>query len=350
MPPSTGAPPVPPRAFASAAAVLLALPLFFGCGGDDRREAGGETGPADEVGGVLTPLPPPPDTPLPEGAEGWSFLGLPLYPPPLPLEIRSLREENLEVAIRDLADDPDDPERWIWVGRHHAYLGDYREAIRVFTEGLERFPEDMRFLRHRGHRWITLRELDRARDDLTRAVAGMGEAGGVIEPDGLPNPAGIPLTTLAFNAWYHLALAHTVAGDLPAAREAWEATLAVSDNADLQAATRYWLHLVLRRLGEEAEAARVAAGVSAADELLENVTYRDLLLHFRGEIPEEAVLPAGSEGLASVTALYGLGAHALLQGDTVEARRRFQEILDRADQWPAFGFVAAEAEVRRLGR
>ncbi len=324
----------------AATGVLLAL-LLAACGGDGpgdarsdaRSDARADASRAGE--------------PLPEGAQAWSLLGHALFPPPLPPEIRDLREENLEAALRDRSLDPDDPELWIWVGRHHAYLGDYRAAVQTFTEGAERFPDDMRFLRHRGHRWITLREFDRAVADLDRAVRDMGAAGAEIEPDGLPNPAGIPLTTLAFNAWYHLALARTLQGDWEGALQGWEGTLAVSDNPDLQAATRYWMHLVLRRLGRDAEAAEVAAGVRAEDELLENHTYRDLLLHFRGDLPAEAVLPADGEGLASVTALYGLGAHALLLGDTVEASRRFQEILERPDQWPAFGFVSAEAEVAK---
>ena len=321
-------------------AVALMVSLA-GCGGDS----------ADRT---LTPTPDAPverpDGPLPEGAQAWSFLGQALYPPPLPMEVRGAREEELEAALRDRSDDPEDPELWIWVGRHKAYLGEYREAVATFSEGLERFPEDARFLRHRGHRWITLRELELARQDLRAATEMMEETGGEIEPDGLPNPAGIPLTTLAFNAWYHLALAEYLAGDFEAALSSWEATLAVSGNPDLQSAARYWLHLTLRRLGEEARAAEVAAAVSADEELLENHTYRDLLLHFRGDLPAEAVLPADGEGLASVTALYGLGIHALLEGDEIEALRRFQEILDRPDQWPAFGYVAAEVEMARRGR
>ncbi len=321
-------------------AVALMVSLA-GCGGDS----------ADRT---LTPTPDAPverpDGPLPEGAQAWSFLGQALYPPPLPMEVRGAREEDLEAALRDRSDDPEDPELWIWVGRHKAYLGEYREAVATFSEGHERFPEDARFLRHRGHRWITLRELELARQDLRAATEMMEETGGEIEPDGLPNPAGIPLTTLAFNAWYHLALAEYLAGDFEAALSSWEATLAVSGNPDLQSAARYWLHLTLRRLGEEARAAEVAAAVSADEELLENHTYRDLLLHFRGDLPAEAVLPADGEGLASVTALYGLGIHALLEGDEIEALRRFQEILDRPDQWPAFGYVAAEVEMARRGR
>jgi tetratricopeptide (TPR) repeat protein len=328
-----------PRACNAALPLVVIALLVASCGGGaDDGEPGERSAPQ------------PPDRtsqPLPEGAEAWSLLGEALYPPPLPLEIREAREAELEEALRDRADAHDSPEAWIWVGRREAYLGSYRQAVETFTEGFERWPADARFLRHRGHRRITLRDFEGARDDLVRATELMGEAGAEIEPDGLPNAAGIPLTTLAFNAWYHRALAEYLAGDFPAARASWEATLAVSDNPDLEAAARYWLHLTLRRLGEDAEAAEVARAVDADAELLENGTYRDLLLHFRGDLPAEAVLPADGEGLASVTALYGLGAHALLGGDEAEARRIFQEILDRPDQWPAFGYVAAEVEVAR---
>jgi tetratricopeptide (TPR) repeat protein len=335
----------PPFARAACPAIVL-LSFVPGCGGDgvpadDQAVVPG----AEEHAGAA--LPERPTDPLPEGAQAWSYLGEALFPPPLPLDVQNTRTDDLDVALRDRTSSPDDPEIWIWVGRREAYLGEYRQAIETFSEGLERFPEDARFLRHRGHRWITLREFERARDDLVRATGEMGTAGGGIEPDGLPNAAGIPLTTLAFNAWYHRALAEYLLGDFERARDSWRATLEVSDNPDLQAAARYWLNLTLRRLGDHAEADRVAAAVDAEAELLENDTYRDLLLHFRGDLPAEAVLPDAGEGLASVTALYGLGAHALLSGDEDQARSRFQEILDRPDQWPAFGYVAAEVEVAR---
>jgi tetratricopeptide (TPR) repeat protein len=180
----------------------LGLP---GCGGAGDGAVG--RGPS---------LPERPSTPLPEGAEAWSFLGNALFPPPLSPASEALRGEALAAAKADLAARPDDPEAWIWAGRQHAYRGAYREAIAVFTEGADRFPDDARFLRHRGHRWLTLRELRRAEQDLSRAAATMGESGAEIEPDGLPNAAGIPLTTLAFNVHYHRALALYLLSNLPA--------------------------------------------------------------------------------------------------------------------------------------
>jgi tetratricopeptide (TPR) repeat protein len=321
--------------------LIVCLGLMSGCGGDGEAPP-----PQPEAlptsGSVVLPD-------LPEGAQARSLLGGVFSPPSLPVELRESRERDLEAAQSDRAAAPDDPESWIWVGRRQAYLGHYRDAIQTFSEGLERFPDDPALLRHRGHRWITVREFDRAVADLTRGVEMARDGGRLaeVEPDGLPNPAGIPLTTLGFNLWYHLALAEYLRGDFPAARAGWESTLELSGNPDLQVAGRYWLHLTLRQLGEEALARAVLEEVTPELELLENHVYRDLILYFRGIRSREEVLPEEGEGLGSVTVLYGLGAASLLDGDEEEARGRFLQILRREDQWAAFGYLAAEAEVAR---
>jgi tetratricopeptide (TPR) repeat protein len=325
-----------------AAGVLLLTAVTAGCGEAPRDEAAAP----DET---VPPLPVWTPADLPEGAQGRSFLGEALFPPPLPDELRLQREEELAEALAERDADLNDPDAWIWVGRRQAYLGRYREAIQTFTEGIDRFPDDPRFFRHRGHRWITVRELDRAVEDLEAGLDLAGDRMHEIEPDGLPNPAGIPLSTLGFNLWYHLALAEYLRGDFAAARDGWEATLAVSANPDLRVAALYWLHLTLRRLGEEERARQVVAEVTPGTEVLENTSYRDLILYFRGLAPREEILPGEEEGLGTVTVLYGLGARALSDRDTDEARRRFHQILSRPDQWAAFGYLAAEAEVARRG-
>ena len=101
--------------------------------------------------------------------EATSLLGKPLISPPAPDSVRARLEADLTAARAALERAPDDPDARIWVGRRLAYLGRYRDAIAVFTEGIERFPKDARFLRHRGHRYITVREFDKAIADLERA-------------------------------------------------------------------------------------------------------------------------------------------------------------------------------------
>ena len=66
---------------------------------------------------------------------------------------------------------PDSADAAIGLGRRHASLGQFREAIDVYTRALAKHPKDARLYRHRGHRYITVRELDKAVADLTRAAA-----------------------------------------------------------------------------------------------------------------------------------------------------------------------------------
>ena len=55
---------------------------------------------------------------------------------------------------------------------------------------------------------MTVRELDNAIADFERATELTEGQPDEVDPDGLPNALGIPTSTLQFNIWYHLALAH----------------------------------------------------------------------------------------------------------------------------------------------
>ena len=46
---------------------------------------------------------------------------------------------------------------------------------------------------------------------------------------------------------------------------------------------------------------------------------------------------------------YGIGNFYLYNGQTEEARTVYEGILAARDQWAAFGFIAAEADLARLG-
>ena len=89
----------------------------------------------------------------PEGAlvkvQGTSLLGDPL----LPAEPSEETLENLRQAIKVQAADPQDADALIWLGRRHAYAGQYRQAIRVFTRGIDQYPDDPRFYRRYALLW-----------------------------------------------------------------------------------------------------------------------------------------------------------------------------------------------------
>lgn len=144
--------------------------------------------------------------------EAGSLTGQPLYRPDIPDAQRVKLESDL--AHAETAYNAGTTEdNAIWLGRRLAYLGRYREAIHIYTINLVRYPSSYKLLRHRGHRYITVREFDLAIADLTRASFLISNVPDEIEPDGAPNPSGVPRSTSHSNIWYHLALAHYLKGD-----------------------------------------------------------------------------------------------------------------------------------------
>jgi len=284
----------------------------------------------------------------PLSAQVVSLLGDTLRPPPIPAETRAVYEARLDSARRAVEANPADPEALIWLGRRTAYLGDYHQAIAIFSRGIGAWPRDARFLRHRGHRYLTIRDFRSAAADLDRAARLVRGRSDEVEPDGLPNARNIPTSTLQFNIYYHLGLARYLMGDYSRAREALERCLGVSVNHDAQVATRYWYYLTLRRLGRHNEARELIDGVAADLDIIENRSYHRLILVFKGDLPPDSLATSG-EGVDGATINYGLAAWHELEG----RRPQSGEHLRRArsgSQWAAFGYIAAEADLARLGR
>ena len=331
----------PPRPFSLS--LLASLLLAASCGSDEPPSA--DSGPdASAAERALT------DTPdVPAGAQAISFLGDTLRAPDLPAEVRETYTARYQEAEDALAAAPENVDSLIWMGRRTAYLGEYREAIDIYTHAISLHPDDARLYRHRGHRYLTVREPVNAIADFRRAVELIEGTEDQVEPDGLPNAQNTPTSTLHFNIWYHLGLAHYLLGDFEAAAEAYRSCMDVSVHPDSVVATSYWLYLTLRRLGRTAEAEAVLADIREDLEIIESTAYLDLLLLYKGERTlEDLVGPSGADAtLQSTTTAYGLGAWHLVEGRVGEAEAAFRRILEGRSQWAAFGYMAAEAELAR---
>jgi hypothetical protein len=278
-----------------------------------------------------------------------SLLGAQLFAPELSDETRGKREAQLAEAEARLAQTPYDVEALIWVGRRTAYLGRYNDAIAVFDRAIESHPDDPRLYRHRGHRYITLRKFDRAIEDLERAAVLISGQPDQVEPDGLPNARNIPTSTLQSNIWYHLGLAYYLKGDFERALRCYRECLEVSKNPDMLCATSHWLYMTLRRLGLDDEAAAVLEPIDAEMDVIENQAYHELLLMYRGERDPEVLwarVADSTDPIVLASAGYGIGNWCLYEGKPERATEVFDQILS-AGQWPAFGHIAAEAEIAR---
>ena len=281
--------------------------------------------------------------------EATSLLGRPLVPAAVPAETRERLEANLAAAREQHTKNPNDPDAIIWVGRRLGYLGRYREAIATFTEGIHKHPLDARMYRHRGHRYITVRELDKAVADLKKASELIAGKPDEIEPDGQPNARNIPTSTLNTNIFYHLGLAHYIRGEFEPALEAYRACIRFSKNADMLVATTHWLYMTLRRLDRPGEARQTLEPIASDMEIIENTSYHRLLMLYKGETSIDAVTASLADGgLDAVTIGYGIGNWHFYNGRRDQALETFRQIVEKQEgQWPAFGYIAAEAELAR---
>jgi tetratricopeptide (TPR) repeat protein len=315
---------------------------LWGCGEGERAE-----GPPEAVSQPEAPV-------LPEGAQAISFLGEPLHPPELSQGARASRTRELEAAMGALEEDPEDADALIWAGRRYAYLGEYRQAIQIFSLGMDFHPGDARFYRHRGHRYITVRELDNAIADFRRAAKLVEGLPDEMEPDGQPNPLGIPTSTLHFNIWYHLGLAHYLKGEMEDAAEAYRRCMEVSEHPDSKVATAHWWYMTLRRLDRTRDGEELMASLdleALAPDIIESGAYLDLLRLYASppEESQEAVLQLDPGTLEGATFGYGVGNFHLYNGRPDRAREIFQRIVGARDQWASFGYIAAEADLARMG-
>ena len=288
----------------------------------------------------------PPSVEPPSGPEATSLLGVPLY---------AARDTAGVIARADaeLAADPDNVTRIINAGIARASARRFNSAIEMFTRGIEKYPDEARLYRFRGHRYLSLRRFDDAVRDLERAVS---------------------LDSTNYDIAYHLALAYYLTqryGDAVAAIDKcmqfaddpkWQAVedarvnpiwyrscMSLKTDDDGRAAMLDWRYRALRRAGKQADARRLARAVREGWSVRDNAPYYRALLFYRGIRDESSTLDslAASGTLPFATGGYGVANWHLMEGDTARARALFERIVG-GPEWPAFGFIAAEVDLARM--
>ena len=239
---------------------------------------------------------------------------------------------------------PKNAEAIIWYGRRLAYLGRYDEAIEIFTKGILLHPYDAHMFRHRGHRYLTTRCVDKAISDFIKASYLIKNQKDEIEPDGIPNEKNIPTSTLQSNIWYHLGLAYYLKKDFKKAEKAYKECLKISKNPDMYVATANWYYITLKELKKEKTASNLLATVHKNMELIENEGYLQILLLYKGGQNADALLDnllKDSNALNNATTGFGLGNYYKLSGKINKAKEIFNKIIS-VNQWGSFAYMAAE--------
>lgn len=278
--------------------------------------------------------------------------------PVLSAEARKTYETKLAEAKRDFEKNPNNADNIIWLGRRTAYLGNYKEAIKIFTDGIGKFPKDARFYRHRGHRFVTIRCFDDAIKDLKKAeeMIRRYKIKDEIEPDGLPNARNIPTSSLWSNIHYHLGLGYYFKRDFNYAAAAFMASFNNSKHDDMRVASAHWAYMSARRFaltnpesGIDKDVQKfIVKEIKNDPDIIESIDYFKLVKLYQGkQTADELLKEIGTETntLSSASLGYGLANWFLYNGEKEKAEKIFRQILS-GNQWASFGFIAAESEER----
>ena len=248
------------------------------------------------------------------------------YRSPAGVEYRAQADTGpIARATTALAADPQNVDKIIALGVAQSGARQFREAIETFSRGLKTAPTNAMLYRWRGHRYLSVREFDKAKADLERGLA--------IDPNN-------------YGVLYHLGIIRFVRGDFPGAAEMFRRAQPRAPDAGELAGSTDWLWMSLMRAGKKAEAAAMLA--KRPDSLQVSNAYRQRLTLYRGEIkPEQVFTPADTADVQVATLSYGLGNWYLVNGDTATAKTYFERSV-KSGGWPGFGFIMSEVELRRL--
>ncbi len=180
--------------------------------------------------------------------------------------------------------------------------------------------------RWRGHRYLSVREFDKAMTDLTR---------------------GLTLDSTNYGVLYHLGIVRFVKGDFSGAADAFRRAQPRAPEGGELAGSTDWLWMSLSRAGRHAEAKAMLD--RRPDSARVANAYAQRLRLYRGEIGPDQVITAADTAdvqcarpspTASVT---GTSCAATRRGHAVWFERSI-----RSGGWPGFGFIVSEVELRRL--
>lgn len=208
----------------------------------------------------------------------------------------------------------------------------HQEAIDVFSYGLTLDPFSSMLYRWRGHKFINVRQFNRATADLELAAR--------LDPSN-------------WDIWYHLGLGHYLNEEFDRAEEAYMMCWTLPNTNDSLVAIADWLYMTLRRQGKVERAAEILAAVDSDIELTAEWatdSYFPRIRLYKGELQPDDLLDGVDRGSTDfVTLGYGLGNYFYYNDDKETAIEIWNDVL-RGDNWSALGYVATETDMKRLGQ
>jgi tetratricopeptide (TPR) repeat protein len=264
-------------------------------------------------------------------------------------------------------------DRFVLAGKFRSLLQQHERAIEIYDEAIERFPDDPRLYRLRGHRYLNVREFQKGQTDLQRAadlIEGRQdefdyfskETASDIEnvllgrpildqhrevtPRSVVDTESMFKSTLHFSVYYHLALAYFLLEEYDQALSYYMRCDEVCIDDDARTAVSDWTYMTLQRLGRGKEARALLDAIDTGSFRVNEDTplYVNRLRLYKGELTPESLRElATTKPLAMVTAEFAIGQWHLAAGRDAAALESFDRILSEGDRH-SFAYLVTERD------
>lgn len=273
-----------------------------------------------------------------------SMIGTALTVPKFSAKTQKMLDEDIAIAAAALKIAPDREDSHIWYGRRLDYAGRICDAVDAFSAGLKQFPDSYKLYRFRARDLTRARRFKEALADYEKALALMGDTPDSFEPDGMPNPIGLTISTYRGNIVYYHAQTSFATGDYPAMVAGMAKSLELSADFardDMRVPTAYWTYLAYRKMGQHDKARAAIDAIEPGLKLIENFTYYQAVQIMQGRLD-----PAGFKNERDSTIKFAIAMERRFAGDEKGAQALLTEIVAENPQghWPS------EAELAQPNR
>lgn len=248
-------------------------------------------------------------------------------------------EKDLQLAKAAMELAPEREDSYAWLGRRYGYLGQLPQAIEVFSQGLEKFPDSYRLYRYRGRHLARNYQWKQAIKDYRKAAELLEGEPDSYEPNGIANGLGLTISTFKQNIPYYLGQTSMATGDyetvISAMDEAINVPVLFAYMEELIPVI-YWKYMAHRKMGNHQLAEVELAKVPDEYQLIENDTYHAAVNYLKDNYDREDFLKS-----ADVIGKYAVAMKDHFDGRNEDAIKIWNELTDAGSR----GFWPAEAEL-----
>ena len=264
-----------------------------------------------------------------------SMIGTALTIPKFSVKTQKILDEDIAIAAAALKIAPDREDMHIWYGRRLDYAGRICDAVDAFTAGIKQFPGSYKLYRFRARDLTRARRFKDALADYDKALALMGDTPDSFEPDGMPNPIGLTISTYRGNIVYYHAQTSFATGDYPTMVTGMARSLELSADFardDMRVPTAYWTYLAYRKMGQHDKARAAIDAIEPGLKLIENFTYYQAVQIMQGRLD-----PAAFKDERDSTIKFAIAMERRFAGDEAGAKALLAEIVRENPQghWPS---------------